>query len=269
MSAREPRGRVLVIAGSDSGGGAGIQADIKAIAAMGGYATTAITAVTAQNTRGVSAVEVLPVAIVEAQIDAVLEDIGTDAVKLGMLANADIAGMVADRLKALAPAIPVVFDPVMLATSGDRLLDSDAETILRDRILPRAALVTPNRLEAEYLTGLEITDLDGQIEAGRALVSMGAAAALIKGGHMDGDVLRDVLIAPQGIEVMERPRLDTPHTHGTGCTLASAIAGLLARGHALRQAVERAGDYLHEAIRHAPGLGQGHGPVDHMWVLRD
>lgn len=265
----EPRGRVLVIAGSDSGGGAGIQADIKAIAAMGGYATTAITAVTAQNTRGVTAVEVLPAAMVQAQIDAVLEDIGTDAVKLGMLASADIAGTVADRLDELDPAIPVVFDPVMLATSGDRLLDSDAETVLRDRILPRAALVTPNRLEAEYLTGCDITDLEGQIAAGKALVSMGASAALIKGGHMDGDVLRDVLIAPQGIEIMERSRLDTPHTHGTGCTLASAIAGLLAQGHALRQAVKRAGDYLHEAIRHAPGLGEGHGPVDHMWVLRD
>lgn len=269
MSGPAPQGRVLVIAGSDSGGGAGIQADIKTIAALGGYATTALTAVTAQNTTGVSAVELMPSILVEAQIRAVLDDIGTDAVKLGMLGHAGIAKTVAARIADLPASIPVVFDPVMIATSGDRLLDADAETCLREDILPRSALVTPNRPEAEALTGLEITDLHSQIEAGRALIDLGAAAALIKGGHMDGGMVRDVLVSARGLEVMERPRLETRHTHGTGCTLASAIAALLAQGHALHPAVEKAGDYLHEAIRHAPGFGKGHGPVNHMWVLRD
>lgn len=260
-------GRVLVIAGSDSGGGAGIQADIKAIAALGGYATTAITAVTAQNTRGVSAIEALSADMVQAQIDAVLEDIGADAIKIGMLANAEIAARVAVCLEALEPPIPVVLDPVMIATSGDSLLAPEAEAIIRDRLLPRASLITPNRLEAEALTGLSITDMHSQVESAKAMRAMGADAALVKGGHMDGAMLRDVLVWESGLEIMERPRLDTRHTHGTGCTLASSIAALVAQGQGLADAAERAGDYLHQAIKRAPGLGQGHGPVHHMWVL--
>ena len=260
-------GRVLVIAGSDSGGGAGIQADIKAIAALGGYATTAITAVTAQNTQGVSAVEALSADMVQAQIDAVLEDIGADAIKIGMLANAEIAARVAVCLEALEPSVPVVLDPVMIATSGDSLLAPEAEAIICDRLLPRAALITPNRLEAEHLTGLTITDMHSQVEAAKALRAMGAGAALVKGGHMDGAMLRDVLVWQSGLEIMERPRLDTRHTHGTGCTLASAIAALIAQGQTVADATERAGDYLHQAIKRAQGLGQGHGPVHHMWVL--
>jgi hydroxymethylpyrimidine/phosphomethylpyrimidine kinase len=264
----ENAGRVLVIAGSDSGGGAGIQADIKAIAAMGGYATTALTAITVQNTLGVSAVHPVPLEIITAQMRAVLEDIGTDAIKTGMLATAPVVEAVAGLIRELAPDCPYVLDPVMVATSGDALLDTGAEAAIRDHLLPLAALITPNIPEAERLTGVSIAGLDEQIAAAEALVGMGARAALVKGGHASGDVVRDVLVSPRGLEVIERPRIETRHTHGTGCTLASAIAALLARGFALPHAVRDAGDYLHEAILHAPGFGAGHGPVDHFWMLK-
>lgn len=266
---RQHRGRVLVVAGSDSGGGAGIQADIKAISAMGGYAMTAVTAVTVQNTRGVTGIHAIPDTVVAEQMQAVLEDIGADAVKTGMLASAGLINTVADVLAASETPLPLILDPVMVATSGDRLIGEDAEVALKSRLLPGAALVTPNTLEATRLTGIAITDLHSQIEAARALIDAGAQAALVKGGHLEGTSVRDVLVSLRGLEVMERPRLNTPHTHGTGCTLASAIAARVALGHSLPDAVARAGDYLHEAIRRAPGLGEGHGPVDHFWMLRD
>jgi hydroxymethylpyrimidine/phosphomethylpyrimidine kinase len=269
MTEIEHAGRVLVIAGSDSGGGAGIQADIKAIAAMGGYATTAITAITAQNTLGVSAVHPVPVEMVIAQMTAVLDDIGTDAIKTGMLVNEAIVLAVADLIEQRAPGIPFVLDPVMVATSGDALLDAGAEAAIRDRLLPLALLITPNLAEAERLAGGKIEDIDGQIGAAEALVEMGARAALVKGGHLPGKIARDVLVSSRGMEIIERPRIDTRHTHGTGCTLAAAIAALLARGYSLSDSVKHAGDYLYEAIARAPGFGAGHGPVDHMWMIRE
>ncbi|RKR03920.1 bifunctional hydroxymethylpyrimidine kinase/phosphomethylpyrimidine kinase [Maricaulis maris] len=268
MDIDEPKGRVLIIAGSDSGGGAGIQADIKAVTAMGGHAATAITAITVQNTLGVSAIHPVPLDIVKAQIDAVLSDIGADIIKTGMLGTREIVDLVADRLEACDPPVPLVLDPVMVATSGDRLVSDDAAMAIRDRLLPLAWLVTPNIPEAEKLTGLVVEDIAGQLEAANKLVAMGARAALVKGGHLKGGVVTDVLVSTRGMELMERPRLPGRNTHGTGCTLASAIAGLLADGAALPDAVRRAGDYLHEAIARAPGFGAGNGPVYHAWVMR-
>ena len=268
MDISEPKGRVLVIAGSDSGGGAGIQADIKAITAMGGFAATAVTAITVQNTLGVTAIHPVPLEVLRGQIDAVLDDIGADVIKTGMLGNADVVTLVADRLQACEPPVPLVLDPVMVATSGDALVDDGTEAAIRDRLLPLAFLVTPNIPEAEKLTGLVVEDISGQLDAANRLVEMGARAALVKGGHLKGNVVTDVLVSARGMELMERPRLPGRNTHGTGCTLASAIAGLLADGAALPDAVRRAGDYLHEAIARAPGFGAGHGPVNHAWVMR-
>ena len=262
-----PQGRVLIVAGSDSGGGAGVQADIKAVTVTGGYAATAITAVTVQNTKGVTAVHPIPDEIIADQMRAVLGDIGADVVKTGMLGTASVVETVADVLEETGAA-NLVLDPVMVATSGDRLIDEDAEAALRDRLLPKAGVVTPNIPEAEILTGMTIEDVGGQIEAGEALLKAGAFAALVKGGHLDGPTVRDVLVTPSGMRLFEQERLKTRHTHGTGCTLASAIASFLAQGQALSEAVQNASDYLHEAIRHAPGLGAGHGPVDHGWPLR-
>ena len=268
MDISEPKGRVLVIAGSDSGGGAGIQADIKAITAMGGFAATAVTAITVQNTLGVTAIHPVPLDVLRGQIDAVLDDIGADVIKTGMLGNADVVTLVADSLQACEPPVPLVLDPVMVATSGDALVDDGTEAAIRDRLLPLAFLVTPNIPEAEKLTGLVVEDISGQLDAANRLVEMGARAALVKGGHLKGNVVTDVLVSARGMELMERPRLPGRNTHGTGCTLASAIAGLLADGAALPDAVRRAGDYLHEAIARAPGFGAGHGPVNHAWVMR-
>lgn len=268
MSDIEPAGRVLIIAGSDSGGGAGIQADIKAVSAMGGYAATAITAITVQNTLGVSAIHPVPDDIIAGQIRAVLDDIGADVIKTGMLATPSVVNLVAEALEARDEPIPLVLDPVMVATSGDRLVDGETETVIRDRLLPLATLVTPNIAEAERLTGGQVENLGDQIAAAEALMELGAKAALVKGGHLKGSAVTDVLVSTRGMEIMERPRIQTRHTHGTGCTLASAIAARLAMGESLPDAVRTAGDYLHEAINRAPGFGEGHGPVDHMWVLR-
>jgi hydroxymethylpyrimidine/phosphomethylpyrimidine kinase len=261
-------GRVLLVGGSDCSGGAGIQADIKAVCAMGGHAATAITAITVQNTLGVSAVQPLDDEIILAQMRAVLDDIGTDTIKTGMLGSASLIQKLAALLKDQAAETPLIIDPVMVATSGDALISDDAARAIREMLVPMATLITPNIPEAEALTGGKVTDLGSQIAAGEELMEMGAQAALIKGGHLDGNVMRDVLVSSRGMNIMERPRIDTPHTHGTGCTLASAIAALLAQGVALPDAVQSAGDYLHEAIANAPGFGAGHGPVDHMWLIR-
>lgn len=265
----EPKGRVLVIAGSDSSGGAGIQADIKAVTALGGYAATAITAVTVQSTTGVSAVHPVPLDIITGQISAVLDDIGADAIKTGMLASADVIKTVARALDASkAQAIPLIVDPVMAATSGGRLADDSAVAAIKAVLVPRAALITPNIPEAEALTGLTITDLDGQRAAAEALLKAGARAVLVKGGHLEGSDVIDLLLTRNGMRLFTRPRLRTRHTHGTGCTLASAIAALMAQGLALDRAAEQAGDYLHEAIRQAPGFGKGSGPVHHGWTVQ-
>jgi len=265
MSAREKfRGRVLIVAGSDSGGGAGIQADIKTVTALGGYATTAITALTAQNTLGVQDVMAVPPAFVQAQMRSVLDDIGTDAVKLGMLHDAAIVEAVADAL----PDAPLVVDPVLAAKRGEPLLAAAALDALKRRLIPRATIVTPNAPEATTLTGMTIDALEDMPRAGRLLLRLGPRAVLVKGGHLAGDMVHDVLVTEEGHEIFTSPRVETRHTHGTGCTLASAIATGLAQGLELRDAVVRARAYLLEAIQHAPGLGGGHGPVQHGHTVR-
>ncbi len=258
-----PRGRVLVVAGSDSGGGAGIQADIKAVMALGGYAATAITALTAQNTVGVHGVLPVPPSFVRQQIDAVLDDIGADAVKTGMLGSAETVQAVAAALHRRDAAIPLVVDPVMVAKGGARLLDEAAVTALRRDLLPLAALLTPNVPEAEALTGLAIADHAAARLAAQALLDLGAAAVLLKGGHLHGPVVQNILATSAGLEVIESSRVETRHTHGTGCTLASAVAAGLAQGMALSDAVRRAAAYVHAAILAAPGFGAGHGPLGH------
>ncbi len=254
-------GRVLIIAGSDSGGGAGIQADIKTCAAFGAYSASVITAVTAQNTLGVQHVEVMPADLVRAQIQSVMSDIGADVVKIGMLARAEIIDVVAEELSDIDALI--VLDPVMVATSGDPLLEEAAIEALKTKLIPLADVITPNVPEAELLTGLKIEDMSDLSKAGEALLEMGAYAALMKGGHLKGKTLVDVLVSEDGASLMTGPRLHTRHTHGTGCTLASAVAARLALGVPLEEAVSTARDFVFEAIRTAPKLGGGNGPLNH------
>jgi hydroxymethylpyrimidine/phosphomethylpyrimidine kinase len=262
----EPRGRVLAIAGSDSGGGAGIQADIKTITALGGYAGSAITAVTVQDTLGVHAVHPIPPDVIVAQIRAVLADIGADAIKTGMLGDAAAIEAVRGALAAF-PGIPLVVDPVMTAKGGAALLAAGALEPLK-RLIAGADLVTPNAPEAEALTGIAVATTDDLRRAGEALLSRGVRAVLMKGGHVPGDSVIDLLMTPDGETILEGPRIATRHTHGTGCTLASACAVGLAQGLPLAEAVARAWAYVAEAIRQAPGLGAGAGPLDHAWPLR-
>jgi len=257
------QGRVLIVAGSDSGGGAGIQADIKTVTALGGYAATAVTALTAQNTRGVFGVVGIDPAFIQQQMRVVLDDIGADVIKTGMLHDSPVIEAVAEVLDGEARGIPLVVDPVMVAQSGDRLLEARAVEALKSHLVPRAQVLTPNAPEAEALTGHPVADLDGMRAAAEALLALGAGAVLVKGGHLPGPVVRDLLADAAGIEVLENPRIETRHVHGTGCTLASAIATGLAQGLALREAVVRARAYLQEALRRAPGLGGGQGPVGH------
>ena len=265
---REHLGRVLIVAGSDSGGGAGIQADIKSVTALGGYAATAITAITVQNTLGVTGVHPIPPAVVEAQAKAVLDDIGADAIKTGMLGDVAMVEAVA-RILDSARGVPAVVDPVMVAKGGAALLASEAVQAVRSLMVPRAALLTPNAPEAEALTGLAVGTTDDLRRAGEALLAMGARAVLMKGGHIPGERLVDLLITSDGETAFEGERIDTRHTHGTGCTLASACAVGIAQGLDLTEAVARAWDYVHEAMLRAPGFGAGHGPLDHGWPLRD
>ncbi len=261
-------GRVLVVAGSDSGGGAGIQADLKTVTALGGYAATAITALTAQNTQGVFGIVGVEPGFIAQQMQVVLADIGADCIKTGMLHNAAVIEAVVDVLDRAAAGIPVVVDPVMYAKGGDALIDPAAvETLIR-RLLPRAALVTPNLREAEALSGLMIRGPADLAAAGQRLLELGPAAALVKGGHLGGDLVTDWLVWRGGEEIFTAPRLESRNTHGSGCTLASAIAVGLAQGLALNIAVQRALVYVREAIRTAPGLGQGRGPLHHGHTIR-
>ena len=252
----------LSIAGSDSGGGAGIQADLKTFQAFGCFGTTVIVAVTAQNTLGVTAIHPIPLDIITAQLDALAGDLPPAAVKTGMLATRDVVELVAGAI-ARNGWEHYVADPVMVATSGDRLLDADAVIAVRDRLLPLAACVTPNLDEAELLTGIVVHDPDSMVEAGKALLDFGAKSALVKGGHLKSDILVDVLVTPDGIERYTRPRIATRATHGTGCTLSAAITAGLAQGESITSAVTEAINYLQAAIRNAPGLGAGNGPVEH------
>ena len=262
----EDLGRVLIFAGSDSGGGAGLQADVKTVTALGGHAATAVTAITVQNTVAVRAVHPLPVDLVEAQARAVLDDIGADAIKTGMLGEAALIARVAALIAETGR--PAVVDPVMLAKGGEALLPADAIDALRDLLIPLATVLTPNAPEAEALTGVEVADEAGQRRAGEALLRLGAQAVLMKGGHLPGERVVDLLITPVSTTRFESGRINSRNTHGTGCTLASGIACGLAQGLGLERSVARARDYLLEAIRRAPHLGSGHGPVDHGWPMR-
>jgi len=264
----ETPARILIIAGSDSGGGAGIQADIKTVTALGGYAATALTALTAQNTRGVLGVVGVDPEFVALQIDAVLGDIGADAIKTGMLWSAPIVEAVAEACAQKARHVPLIVDPVMVAKGGAPLLEPDAREAVINRLLPRAALVTPNLPEAELLCGFAIESSDDFARAADRLLARGAAAVLIKGGHLPGKNVIDLLRTADGFERRyESPRLHTRATHGTGCTLASAIAVGVGEGLTLEHAVERARSYLLEAMRTAPGLGAGHAPLNHSHTL--
>lgn len=253
----------LTIAGSDSGGGAGIQADLKTFAAHGVYGTSALTAVTAQNTLGVTAWEPVSTPLVVAQIEAVVADIGADAVKTGMLATAGTVLAVADAVRRLGLRNLVV-DPVMIAKGGDRLLETSAVDAVRSDLVPLARVVTPNIPEAEVLSGITIGSLDEMREAGRRIQALGPRVVLVKGGHLEGTESIDVAVTSGGIEAFRAERLTTRHTHGTGCTLASAIAANLALGLDDMDAIGRAKAYVTDAIRRAPGIGRGHGPLGHL-----
>ncbi len=257
----------LTIAGSDSGGGAGIQADLKTFAALGVYGTSAIAALTAQNTVGVEGVHAVPAAFVALQIDAVARDISIDAVKTGMLATPDVVEAVADAL--VRWSLPnVVVDPVMVAKSGDQLPAEAAIDTVRRTLLPRAAVVTPNRMEAEVLLGRTLRSLEDARDAAKRLADLGPRAVVVKGGHFDGVDVVDVLYDGRTLHEYRHPRQQTRHTHGTGCTFAAAIAGRLARGASLEAAVGDAADYVAGAIRHGLAIGHGHGPLDHFWTFR-
>ena len=262
--AHDPPPIALTVAGSDSGGGAGIQADLKTFHRFGVFGTSVVTAVTAQNTLGVQAVHPIPTGVVRAQIEALWDDLPPQAAKTGMLANAEIVEVVA-RMLDERPDFPLVLDPVMVATSGDRLLDRGAESTIVSRLLPRSVLVTPNRREAEILTNASIESLADAERAARRLVELGADAALVKGGHLvsDRDTLVDVYF-DGAFRHFEHPRIDSPHTHGTGCTLAAAAAAALALGRTPAEATQRAIDFVARGIRSAPGLGAGHGPLNHF-----
>lgn len=260
--------RVLTIAGSDSGGGAGIQADIKAVSAMGCYAASAITAVTVQNTTGVQAVHPVPLDILEGQIDAVLSDIGADAVKIGMLHSADVVCLVADMIEKYAIS-NVVLDPVMISTSGHRLIEEDAVDVIRKRLMPLARVITPNIPEAEILAGCSITSDDDFDEIARRLSVDGTISVFLKAGHLDGETLVDRFYNAEDGVMTKLPsdRVQTMNTHGTGCTLSSALAAALARGEDLTSAAKSAKAYIEQAIISGAEyeIGSGHGPVNHFW----
>ena len=255
----------MTIAGSDSGGGAGIQADLKAFAAQGVYGTSVVAAVTAQNTLGVTEVMEMPASLVESQIDAIVPDIGADAVKTGMLSSAAIIAAVAGKVRQYDLANLVV-DPVMVAKGGDRLLQEEAVDALRELLIPLATLVTPNIPEAQVLTGYEIRDVDDAQRAAKRIVALGANAVVVKGGHLDGPA-SDVYYDGHEMEVLTTPRITTTSTHGTGCTFAAATAAGLAKGMRLWDSVTAAKRYVTEAIRQAVPIGHGHGPLNHFYHL--
>jgi hydroxymethylpyrimidine/phosphomethylpyrimidine kinase len=254
--------KALTIAGSDSGGGAGIQADLKTFAALGVYGASVITAITAQNTVAVTAVHEIPLEVIAAQIDAVVTDIGFDAYKTGMLSSSDIIKLVAGKIREYGMR-PLVVDPVMVAKSGDNLLREDAVSALRNSLLPLAAVVTPNIPEAEVLAGRILETKEDRIVAAREILGLGAGAVVVKGGHLDGDAV-DLFVDAREVVELPAPRIDTPNTHGTGCSLASAIAASLAKGLKPLEAVQEAKAFVSEAIAASYPLGHGHGPIHHF-----
>ena len=253
----------LTIAGSDSGGAAGIQADLKTFHQFGVFGTSVVCAVTAQNTQGVRAWQALPPALVTEQLDALADDLPPQAVKSGMLGSAEVVAAVAEGI-ARRRLPHYVLDPVMVATSGDRLLEPAAERLLVERLVPLAELVTPNLDEARILVEQDVATPDAMERAGRALLAQGAQAALITGGHLTGDTITDVLVTAGGVRRFTHPRIDTTSTHGTGCTLSAAVTAGLAQGRPLERAVEDALDFVARAIAAAPGLGRGRGPLNHF-----
>jgi hydroxymethylpyrimidine/phosphomethylpyrimidine kinase len=262
------KGRVLIIAGSDSGGGAGIQADIKTVTMLDAFAMTVVTALTAQNTEGVFGVLPIPPDFIRQQIEVVLDDIGADALKTGMLHDDAVIATVAAVIDERAAGVPLVVDPVMVAKGGAPLIEDGAIGALKRLLVPKASVLTPNLPEAEILAGRAIADLAAMKETAVDMLGLGCRAVLLKGGHLPGDTVYDVLATASGVRVWDSPRIDSRHTHGTGCTLASAIAAGLAQGLAIEPAVERARIYVQRAIAGAPGLGHGHGPLDHAHPLR-
>jgi len=260
--------RVLIIAGSDSGGGAGIQGDIKTVTCLGGYASTAITALTAQNTQGVFGIHDVPDDFIAQQISLVLSDIGADCIKIGMLHKTSVIETIAQAL-APYPDIPLVLDTVMFAKGGAALLEPSAIDSLKTLLIPRATIITPNIPEAEYLTGMKISSVEDMKIAAKKLRALGPGAVLLKGGHAESADVTDIFL--EGLEEtsLTSPRLNTAHTHGTGCTFASAIATGIAQKMPLKNAVQYAHNYVAQAIRHAPHIGHGHGPLGHNYMLRN
>ena len=261
------RGRVLICAGSDSGGGAGIQADIKTVTALGGFATTAITALTAQNTMGVSSIIEVPINFLLEQIRVVLSDLGADCIKTGMLHNAQVIEAVSEAIEKDGGKKYLVVDPVMVAKGGHELLELSALHALKSHMIVRADLLTPNIPEAELLTGLEISDIDTMRRAAYAILEMGSKAVLLKGGHLKDETLTDILVTKDAEKTYSGPRLLTKHTHGTGCSMASAVATGIAQGDTLEMAVQRAKAYVFTAIKTAPQFGKGHGPLNHAHTV--
>ncbi len=264
------KGRVLSIAGSDSGGGAGIQADLKTIMALGGYGATAITALTAQNTLGVNAIAAIDPDFVVEQIRMVKEDIGLDAIKIGMLHRVEVINAIADYFDSCEDLPPIVLDPVMVAKGGAALLAGEAEIAVVERLIAKhTMLLTPNIPEAEKIVGHPIEDLEGMRQAASEIMQLGPRAVLMKGGHMDGRVVTDILVTEEGSRTFEHPRIVSKHTHGTGCTLSSAIATGIAQKLSLEDSVERGLRYVEIAIETAPGYGQGHGPLNHSHQISE
>lgn len=265
MSNAPDMGRVLIVAGSDSSGGAGIQADIKTVTMLGQYAATAITAITVQNTKGVSGIEAISPGVIAAQMRAVLSDVGADAIKTGMLHDAEVIETVLAVIDDVAFGGDLIVDPVMVATSGAQLLRDDAVEALKT-LIAHASLVTPNIPEAEMLTGRKIVNVDDMKAAAYDILETGVEAVLLKGGHLQGPDVTDILVSLKGECVIASQRIDTLHTHGTGCTLASAMAAYLSAGKSLEEAFERSHAFVHSAIKAAPGFGEGHGPLGHAHV---
>ena len=261
------RGRVLICAGSDSGGGAGIQADIKTVTALGGFATTAITALTAQNTMGVSSIIEVPINFLLEQIKVVLSDLGADCIKTGMLHNVQVIEAVSEAIQKDGEKKYLVVDPVMVAKGGHELLELSALHALKSHMIVRADLLTPNIPEAELLTGLEISDIDTMRRAAHTILEMGSKAVLLKGGHLKDETLTDILVTRASEKTYSGPRLLTKHTHGTGCSMASAVATGIAQGNTLEMAVQRARAYVFTAIKTAPQFGKGHGPLNHAHTV--